>query len=188
MELKDLLTGAAFPLIVLLVFSTTIIMFADFDELPIALLALIGGELMTIVSFIAFGRYNGMHAYTKFVTNETMRSAGSKDKNVVYATGEYALWKGFAIGLITAIPYILIELVHCIYPNLFCEFMLKYACGWAYFPCQLANIHHAIGLVFVVIPTVTHAIGYVIGKNAVIKENARQAAENEKAKSRKKKR
>ena len=57
LELKDILAGVAFPLILMVVLSSSIITFADSEDIMIYLLATIGGEILTIGSLIVFGSF-----------------------------------------------------------------------------------------------------------------------------------
>lgn len=169
-ELKDLFTGAAFPFILMCVLSTSIIMFAAADDLAIQLLAVVGGDLLFLIAYVIFGRQNGAVAYRKLVLNETKRKLDSSDKRAVYATGEYALWKGAVIPLITCVPFVIFQAVQLVHPNPFTDFMLQYTCGWAYFPVSLTGAPQALDFLFIAFPVAAHLVGYVLGKKKEEKE------------------
>ncbi len=185
-EIRDLLIGAAFPFVIMCIFSSTIIMFGDSDDIAIQILAILGGNIMLIAAFIIFGRQNGAVSYRKYYLNETKRRLNSSDKRAIYKTGEYALWKGIVIPLITCIPFIIVQIINIAVPNTFCLFVLKYVCGWAYYPLSKAGVHEAVNFVFIIIPVASHLGGYVLGMLKEQKLQAQLAEENEKAKKRKK--
>lgn len=186
-EARDLLLGALLPFIIMLLFSCTIIMFADSDDLAVQLVAVVGGNVLLAAAYVIFGRKNGATAYNKSYVNHTKRSLNSKEKSVIYGTGEYALWKGFVIPLISCIPYIIIQLINIFAPNTACEFALRYAFGWAYYPLNIAGLHEAFNFVFIVMPVAAHVIGYYTGMR---KEERIQAelVEQTQAKNNRKKR
>lgn len=180
MELKDIFAGVAFPLIVMVVLSSTIIAFASYEgDISIALLALIGGEIMLIAALIMFGRANGSEAYRKTLLNEQKRSLGSKDETVKYRTGEFAMWKGALIGFITCVPFIIIQLIEVCVDNVFCNFCLEYVFAWAYYPFSyLGKSYQALNFIMVLLPVGVHMIGYYLGKLKQIKIQEKLAATN----------
>ena len=184
-EARDLIIGAALPFVIMCIFSSTIILFADTDDLTVQLIAIIGGDILLAAAYFIFGRQNGATAYRKYYLNETKRALNSSDKKVIYKTGEYALWKGFAIPLISCVPFIILQIINICAPNTFCEFMLRYACGWAYFPLHAAGVHEAVNFVFIVIPVAAHVAGYILGMKKEEKIQAQVAEES--ARIRKKK-
>lgn len=165
-EIKDIFAGVAFPLIVLVIFSSTIIAYAftGIDDLTVKILAVGGGELLIIIAYIIFGRQNGATAYRKFVLNDKKRAIGSDDKQSIYKTGEYAIWKGALIGFLTTVPFIIFQIINICYENSFCTFILQYACGWAFFPSRLLGAHQAVNLALALLPTGVHLIGYILGR------------------------
>lgn len=183
----DLLLGALLPFIMMCIISSMIIMFAAMDDLVISLVAVIGGDAFLIAAFVAFGRQNGATAYRRFYLNETKRKLGNKEKKVVFGTGEYALWKAFVIPVIACVPFIIFQIVNIIWPNTFCEFILQYACGWAYYPFKMAGLHEALNLIFIIVPVISHAAGYVSGMRKEERIQARIAEESAKLKKKKKK-
>lgn len=183
-EVKDLLIGAAFPFVIMIVFSTSIIMFASFDDLAIQIIATVGGEALLVVAFVIFGRQNGASAYRKFVLHERKRALNSSDKKSIYKTGEYALWKGFVIPLIVTVPFLVFQIVNLCSPNSFTEFILLYACGWAYFPLSFFGAHQAYNFILIALPVGVHAAGYAAGKRK--EEAIQKKIEEENAKLSKK--
>ncbi len=170
-EVKDMLAGIAFPFIVSLIFSATIISFAAYEgDLGVSLVALIGGEALFIASLVVFGRANGMAAYKKTVLNEKKRSLGSSDERVVYHTGEYRLWKGIFLGFAICIPFLIIQTIELCVDNTFCSFCLKYLFAWAYYPFSfLGESYQALNYIMVLVPVGVHTLGYFLGKLKEIK-------------------
>lgn len=189
-EIKDLLSGIAFPFIVSVIFSSTVISFASFDgDLGVALLALIGGEALFAAAMVVFGRANGASAYKKTVLHERKRSLGSSDELAVYGTGEYAVWKGLFIGFAVCIPFIIVQIVELCVSNTFCSFCLKYIFAWAYYPFSfLGERFQALNFIMILLPVLTHLLGYYLGKLKEIKvqeELASQELESKKKRKRK---
>lgn len=182
LEIKDLLVGAAFPFIMMIVFGTSLSMFGAVPDTLIRLLAVIGGDLFIVGAIFVFGKQNGSVAYRKFVLGEQKRSLNSTDEKAIYKTGEYSLWKGFVIPLIGCVPYIIIQIISIASPNSFTTFMLEYIFGWAYFPVTLLGGNQAFCLFLIALPVAAHAIGYAVGKVVEEKAQAKIAAEGEKPK------
>ncbi len=173
LEFKDLLMGAAFPLMLQLILSASVILFSDYfsDDMAVGIAALVFGELLLAGAYIIFGRANGITAVRKSVQNAKKREGETNDIRALCHTGEYKLWKGFAIGALSAVPFILFQLINCIVPNTVCEFVLKYAFGWAFYPIYLAGQSQWINFVFVLYPVAVHAAAYALG---AYQENKRQ--------------
>ena len=163
-EIRDLLAGSAFPIMLQLVFSASIILFADssLGELALQIVALVFGEGLLIGAYLIFGRQNGIAAVRKSVQNVTRRE-NSDDIKAHFRVGEYALWKGFVIGFITCVPFILFQFVQGVYPNVVCEFILKYAFGWATYPLDFAAVSDWLNLVWIIPLTCVHAAAYYWG-------------------------
>lgn len=171
LEIKDILIGVAFPLILMLVISSTILVYASYaDDLAVSLIALIGGEIMLTASIVLFGRANGSAAYNKTLLNAQKRELGSTDEKVLCRTGEYALWKGAIIGFILCIPFIIFQIIELCVDNMVCRFCLQYMCGWAYFPFSyLGTSYQALGFIMIIFPVGAHMLGYHLGKLKRIK-------------------
>lgn len=187
LEFKDILAGVAFPFILTLVISSTILVFASYSkDLVIRLMALIGGEIMLAVSLVLFGRANGSTAYNKTLLHAQKRELGSTDETVVCRTGEYALWKGALIGFILCIPFIIFQIIELCAHNVVSSFCLQYMCGWAYYPFSfLGADYQALGFIMMIMPVGTHMLGYHLGKLKRIK--AREAEEAYTSKKRRRK-
>ncbi len=167
-EFLDICAGIAFPMIVQIMFSVTIILFASYSDFVVSLISLLIGEAFIFVAYFSFGMKNGSVAYTNFVLADKIRQDG--DPNYKKG-GEYAPYKGFMLGFITTIPYLIFHIFYCIFPNAdFLEFLLLYAFGWAVYPIQLGtgNIS-ALSMLFVIAPTVVHGCGYILGKHREFK-------------------
>lgn len=165
LEIKDILVGAAFPLMLQLVLSASVIMFADANgEIEIQAFALAVGEIMLIAAYVIFGRQNGISAYRKTVISSKKREMQSNDEKVYYRTGEYAIWKGVVIGAVTTIPFVLFQFIHCLAPNKFCEFILKYAFGWATYPFIVFGVEATwLNFIWIIIPVGVHTAAYFWG-------------------------
>lgn len=163
-EIRDMLAGAAFPFMIQLVFSASIILFADISTGDIALriVALVFGEGLLIGAYILFGRQNGISGERKAVQNAARRE-NCDDLKSHFKVGEYALWKGFLIGFITCVPYIIFQIIYCAFPNTVVEFILKYAFGWATYPLATTAVSGWLNLVWVVPLTCIHAVAYIWG-------------------------
>lgn len=171
-----------FPLVIMLLFSCTIIMFAASDDLAVALVAVIGGDILLAGAYVIFGTKNGATAYRMFYLNETKRALNNTEEKVIFKTGEYALWKGFAIPALACVPYIVVQLINICAPNMVCTFLLEYAFGWAYYPFKLAGLPEALNFIFIIFPVAAHAVGYVYGKEKQKKIQTEEAAESAKPK------
>ena len=165
LEIRDFLVGAAFPLMLQLVLSASVIMFADANgEIEIQAFALTVGEIMLIAAYVIFGRQNGISAYRKTVLTAKKREMGSNDIKVYYKTGEYALWKGAVIGAVSTVPFILFQFIQCVAPNVFCEFILKYAFGWATYPFIVFGVETDwLNFIWIIIPVGVHTLAYFWG-------------------------
>ena len=165
LEIKDILVGAAFPLMLQLVLSVSVILFADYSEdVAIQVFALVIGEIMLIAAYVIFGRQNGTSAYRKTVITQKKREMGSNDIKVYYKTGEYAIWKGVVIGAVSCVPFILFQFIQCLAPNVFCEFLLKYAFGWAAYPFKVMGVEGEwLNFIWIVIPIGVHTAAYYWG-------------------------
>lgn len=167
LEIKDLLAGCAFPLIIMVIFSSTIISFAlgkDID-FTVKLVAIIGGELMLTAALFIFGRANGSEAYKKTVENDRKRLLNSSDETVSYHTGEYALWKGALVGFIVSIPMLVFLTVQLCAPNTFCSFMMEYVFAWAIAPFTFIGDGYMVyGYTMAVFPVAVMTVGYLFGK------------------------
>jgi hypothetical protein len=186
-EVRDLIIGAALPFMLLIIFSTTIIMFASLDDTAIEALAIVGGEVLVIAAYIIFGRQNGATAYRKYILGSKKRQFGTEDKKAIYKTGEYALWKGALIGFLTTLLFIIFQIINLAAPNNFCQFILLYACGWAYYPLTIFNLPEGLNFIMIIIPVASHMLGYFLGKKKEIKMQERVAEEQAKQKNKKKK-
>lgn len=159
-----MLAGAAFPIIIQLVFSSTILAFADSDDLAIRLLSIIGGEIFIVGAYVIFGKQSGVTAYKNTVSGERKRALGSNDPKAVFRTGEYALWKGFVIAFISVMPYLVVQTVDLFYSNIVTEFMLRYCFGWAYYPLKYTGAHAAYNYLWCVVLIAVHGVAYFVGK------------------------
>ena len=187
LEIRDLLIGAAFPLMLQLVLSASIIMFADANGEPaIQAFALAVGEIMMIAAYVIFGRQNGVSAYRKTVVTQKKRDMESSNVQAYYRTGEYALWKGIVIGAVSVIPFVIFQFAQCIVANSFCEFILKYAFGWAAYPFKVFGVKTEwLNFIWIIIPIGVHTAAYYWGgyqekKRQAIVEKAQEIKDKKK--------
>lgn len=173
-EFLDMLASAAFPFMLQIIFSASIILFADNGDIALRIVAIVAGEALLIGAYLIFGRQNGIAGYRKTVTNVTKR-ANSDDVRSHFKVGEYALWKGFVVGLITCTPYIIFQFVQCVVPNSVCEFIVKYAFGWAWYPLSLAGVPEFVNFVWVIPLTCVHAGAYYWGASLEMKRQKQVA-------------
>ncbi len=192
LEIRDLLTGAAFPLMIQIVFSVSVILFADYSaDLAIRIIALVIGEALLIAAYVVFGRQNGIAAVRREVQSQKKRNANPDDVTAYYKTGEYALYKGFLIGFISTIPYILIQFIECVAHNSVCAFIVKYAFGWAVYPFVLigeacGGLSEWVNFVSIIFPVCIHAAAYYWGASKE-RKNQQKVAEAQQIKDKRRK-
>lgn len=188
-EARDMLAGAAFPLMLTVILSATVISFIAYGGSDIVLKALIlaAGEVMVIAATVIFGKQNGVTAYKKTVDHTNKRSINSDDLKARMYTGEYAPYKGVIIGLIICVPFIIFEIVYAAAPVKFLEFIMAYVFGWGYFPFTLGNLSPWLNLLCVIPFVGVHTAAYIWGgKTEKKKQDIIAAAEEIKAEKKKK--
>lgn len=184
-ELKDLLAGAAFPLMLMLIFCASFISYADYGtEVGLSVAAVVVGELFLIVAYIIFGRQSGITAYRRYILQDKKREIGTTDFKALHAVGEYALWKGFVIALISCLPYIVVQIIGSAAPNTVCDFLLHYIFGWAYFPLSFVGASTWLNLLWVIPLVCIHAGAYAYGGYRE-KERQKKVAEAEELRGKK---
>lgn len=167
-EFRDLLTGAAFPLMLQMILSVTFIgmtsAFSD-DDVALALVMLCIGELLIAAAYFIFGRQSGITSVRRLVQNAKKRDIGTNDRRAVLGTGEYSAYKGFVMGLLSCVPYVILQIVQCASANTFCAFMLEYVFGWAALPLTFAKgeVTNWLNLLFVIYPVAVHGLAYMFG-------------------------
>jgi len=189
LELKDMLIGAAFPFMLTLILSATIISYSAYgneEELGLKILVLVVGEILIIAATVIFGKQNGVTAYKRTVQNGNKRKVNSADLGSRLYIGEYSLVKGVLIAVISCVPFIIFQIVGAAYPNDICEFVLMYVFGWAYFPFKLAGLSEWLNLIWVIPFAGVHLAAYIWG-GKVEKKKQDQLAVAEEAKDAKKK-
>lgn len=176
LELADLLSGAAFPLMLMIILSASIMSFATSDDMILNIIILVVGELLLTAVFIIFGRQNGIYAYRKSAQQSKKREIGTSDMKALLGVGEYSIYKGFLIGFIACVPFIIFQIINCILPNTFCEFLLIYAFGWAYLPLIYIHASEWLNLLWIIPALSVHALGYIIGAEMEKKKQDEMAA------------
>lgn len=186
MELKDLVTGAAFPLMLSLILSSTVISYAAYgneDDLGLKIVVLVVGEVLVFAATVIFGKQNGVTAYKRTVQNGNKRNVNSNDIGSKLYIGEYSLVRGALIPVISCIPFLVFQIVGAAYHNDVCEFALMYAFGWAYFPFGLAKLSPWLNLLWVIPYVGAHMAAYAWGgKTEKRKQDQLAAAEEAKGK------
>lgn len=186
LELVDLLSGAAFPFMLMIVLSASIMSFASSDDVILNMVIIVIGEILLAAVLVIFGRQNGVVAYRKSVQQGKKREIGTSDIKALYKTGEYELYKGFVIGAIACIPFIIFQMINCILPNSFCKFVLIYAFGWAHLPLSFAKVSEWLNLIWIIPAACVHALAYFLGAKSEKKKqdemSARQGGKNKKSK------
>lgn len=166
LEFLDLLTGAAFPFMLMVILSSTVIgfiMYGGQDELGIQILILVVGEALLVAATVIFGRQNGVSAYKKTVQNAQKRAINCTEERVLMGIGEYSLWKGAAIAVISCVPFIIINIIYSAYPNSVCEFILVYLFGWAYYPFKLMKLSPWLNFIWIAPFAAVHTAAYAYG-------------------------
>lgn len=186
LELKDLVTGAAFPLMLSLILSSTVISYAAYgneDDLGLKIVVLVVGEVLVFAATVIFGKQNGVTAYKRTVQNGNKRKVNSNDIGSKLYIGEYSLVRGALILVISCIPFLVFQIVGAAYHNDVCEFALMYAFGWAYFPFGLAKLSPWLNLLWVIPYVGAHTAAYAWGgKTEKRKQDWLAAAEEAKGK------
>lgn len=178
LELKDLLTGAAFPFLIQPFLSASIILFADYSgDKALQIVVLLFGEILLIGAYFIFGKQNGVTAYRRTIQHTAKRAVDGDSISAWLKTGEYAVWKAVVIGFISVFPFMLIQFIQCLAPNTFCEFVLKYAFGWAEYPFIViggkdGGISQWLNFIWIIIPVGVHIAAYIYGAK---KEAVKQA-------------
>lgn len=193
-ELRDMLAGAAFPIMLQIFCSTSVILFADYNDEPVLqVFVLAVGEILLAGAYVLFGRQNGLTAYRRTVQGEKKREANPFDLRAAYKTGEYALWKGFVIGALSCAPFILFQFIQCVAPNAVCDFMVKYAFGWAAYPFIVISEAPSVGtlspwlnFIWVLLPVGIHAAAYLWGAYGEKKRQIKMAEAQRQVKDKKK--
>jgi hypothetical protein len=188
LEFKDLLIGAAFPFMLMLILSASIISFVAYggEDFGIKILILIVGEVMVYAAIFIFGKQNGATAFKKTLQNTKKRQVNSQDVSARLYVGEYAVYKGILIPLIACVPFIIFQFVQAVAPNDVCKFVLSYALGWAYFPFRIAELSDWLNFLWLIPFTGVHLGAYIWG-GKVEKKKLEQLAAADEAKDKKKK-
>ncbi|MDE7330222.1 MAG: hypothetical protein K2N30_03910 [Clostridia bacterium] len=189
-EILDLLAGAAFPFMLMLILSATVIGYISYggqEDIALKAVILVVGEVMLAAATFIFGKQNGASAYKKTVQNAGKRDAGSNELNVKFFTGEYALYKGIIIPLIACLPFIIVNLIYAVYPDKTCEFMLSYMFGWAYYPFALPKLSPYLNYILLIPYVAVHAFAYYYGGKTEKKKQEIIANQNEETAKRRKK-
>lgn len=148
-----------------MILSACIVLFIDYtNELPLKAVILAIGEILLIVAYVIFGRQNGITAVRRGLQSQKKRNANSDDIKAYYKTGEYALYKGFLIGFISCIPFIIFQFIGVFVHNKIYTFVLRYAFGWAVYPFVLiGEISDWVNFVAIIFPVCIHAAAYYWG-------------------------
>lgn len=166
-ELFDMFSGVAFPLMLQMILSATFIgMTSAFgsEDRALAIVLLCVGEVAMGVAYFIFGRQSGITSVRKLVLHTKKCEIGTTDRQALLGIGEYSAYKGFLIGFISCVPYIIFQIIQCAAPNAFCDFILQYVFGWAALPFTFAEAELSpwLNLLFILFPTAVHGVAYII--------------------------
>ena len=190
LELRDLLAGAAFPLMLMVILSATILNFIGMfgeKDLGLKILILIVGEVLLIAAYVIFGRQNGTTAYKKTVANTNKRKLNSSDVRSRLYAGEYAVVKGILIAVLSCVPLIIVLIIEASYHNQVTQFMLMYVFGWAYYPFNMMGQPVILNLIWIIPLAAVHTAAYIWGgKKEKKRQEIIEIAEESKAKRKKK--
>lgn len=181
-ELKDMLIGAAFPLMLMLILSATVVSFVAYssdEDVALKIVILAVGEAMIIAANVIFGKQNGSAAYKKTLQNGNKRKVGSADTGAKLYIGEYSPVKGVIIPLISCFPFIVFQIINAAYANDVCKFALMYVFGWAYFPFKLAKLSEWLNLLMIIPFAGVHLGAYIFGADREKKKLEQLAAADE---------
>ncbi len=163
-ETKDLFAGAAFPFMLMVILCATIISYASYGvDVGLSVAALVLGDLFLVIAYVIFGKQNGVSAVRRTIQQSKKRDIGAADFNALNGVGEYAVWKGIAIALISCLPFIIVQIVGSAAPNKVCDFLLEYMFGWAYFPFSFFNASTWLNLIWVIPLVCIHGGAYIYG-------------------------
>lgn len=166
-----MLAGAAFPLMLMLIFGASIFGFAaSMDELALKIVIVVAGEVFLVAAYVIFGRQSGVTAMRRTVQHAKKRELGADDFKARAYVGEYAIYKGFVIAAISCVPYILVQIIGGAAPNTVCDFLLKFVFGWAYYPFTIGGLSGWFGLILVIPLVCVHAGAYVWGGTGEFKK------------------
>lgn len=187
-EVIDMFAGAAFPLMLQMILSVSFIGMSSAitQDFALSVVMLSLGEVLLAASYIIFGRQSGVTSVRKLVIQAKKRDIGANDKKAIYGTGEYSAYKGFLIGFITCIPYIIFQFIELCVHNSFCYFILHYVFGWAVLPFEYAGISGWFNFVWIILPSAVHGITYIIAahkewdkqQKIAAKQNIKEKEEN----------
>ncbi|MCD8200838.1 MAG: hypothetical protein LUD47_02065 [Clostridia bacterium] len=175
-EFVDLLAGAAFPFIIQLVFSATVMVFANaMDAVAVVIIALVIGEGLLIGAYVLFGMRSGSVAYSRFVQGQKIRDEDPLMNAGFKKVGEYKIYKGFLIGFISIVPCIIFHIFYLAIPNSFCEFLMQYVFSWEFAPsiiyvscggitiAELPPYVNALSMLVAIYPIILHGTMYYVG-------------------------
>lgn len=179
LELKELLTSAAFPFLIQIFLSASVILFADYSgDKALQVFVIIFGELLLMGAFFIFGKMNGTTAYRQTIQHKAKREMESDSITAYLKTGDYAVWKGIVIALIAIVPFLIFQLVQCVAPNTVCELILKYGFGWAAYPFIVIfgsdeAFSQWLNFIWIVFPIAVHTAAYIYGASKEAKNQAK---------------
>lgn len=187
-ELRDILLGAAFPLMLQLIVSVTFIGMTSSlitsNDVILTVIMLVIGELFLAAAYIIFGRQSGITSVRNILNHAKREEIGTDDKRVKLGAEEYSAYKGFLMGFVSCVPYIIFQVIQCAAPNDFCGFMLQFVFAWAAAPLSLAEgVSPWLNLLMVLYPVIVHGVAYVVfahrewNKLQAVNEAQRSAAD-----------
>lgn len=179
LEAKDMLAGAAFPFMLMLILGVSFIGMVPTltGDKVLSIVLLVIGEVLFALALIIFGKQSGVTSVRKLVSHAKKLELGIKDEQSVLAIGEYSAYKGFLIGFICCVPYIIFQLLERFTNVQFFTFILRYVFPCiAIFPYNAQNVSGWYNFLMMFFPVIVHGVAYIIGAHLEWKKQ-QQAAE-----------
>lgn len=164
-EVRDLLAGAAFPFMLMVIISAAFIVMvpAITGDKVLMIVMLVIGEALLGVALTIFGKQSGVTSVRRLVQHAKKNAIGTSDKLSLLNVGEYSAYKGFLMGFICCIPFIIFQLIQCLAPNTFTDFMLQYVFSClSVFPYSAEAVSPWFNFLFVLYPVAVHGIAYIV--------------------------
>lgn len=157
----------------MLILSASIISFASYDgDAVLSIVVLVIGEILLAGAYVIFGRQNGITSVRRSVQHAKKREVGTDDIKAIFKVGEYSPYKGFLIALISCIPFIIVQFIECVAHNVVCDFLIKYAFCWAYYPFGLAGLSQWLDFLMLIPLCAIHGAAYIWGAKREFKKQA----------------
>lgn len=175
-----MLAGAAFPFMLAVILSVTVIGFCVTDELALGIVILVAGELFLLAAYLVFGRQNGVAAARKSVKNKKKARARLRRCRRFIQNRRVRVIQGFYNRTYKLRAVYINSVYKLRFLNNFCGFLLRYAFGWAYYPLSYLNLSQWLNFIWILPLVSVHAAGYVWGARQEFSKQAVTAAQEQK--------